>query len=91
MEAKQINSNSADRARYFHGLRILVGGTRQVESEKLNQEIDTEVFRSCWNSRIWLELQVSRIDKNLFMCIIVPFFLQCLTTGVHTWPQKSKH
>jgi len=73
MPNKLYNSHISERIRYFHGLRILVGGTKQVENEKRHQEIDTDVFRSNWNSMIWLELQVSlhynlhdAWNKNLF-------------------------
>ena len=59
MPSKPFNSQISERIRYFHGLRILVGGTKQVENEKRHQEIDTDVFRSNWNSMIWLELQAS--------------------------------
>ena len=59
MPGKLYNSQHSERIHYFNGLRILVGGTKQVENEKLHQEIDTDLFRSKWNSMIWLELQVS--------------------------------
>ena len=58
MPSKKFHSQNSERTHYFRGLRIFVGGTKQVENEKLNREINTEVFRKHWNSMIWLELQV---------------------------------
>ena len=58
MPSKSFSFQNSERIHYFHGLRILVGGTKQVENEKRHHEIDTEKFRSNWNSMIWLELQV---------------------------------